>query len=264
MAALLATGLRALFLAMSCTFAAIAIYTYYNHPAYRKETYTTWLCAAITEFYIHMSPLALWVAYKESNFVRAAIWILAMIPSGSAGICGYIFIQFLKLSPQESAQDPIHHVLLRHEHKNCKSSSSSSSSSSMVASRTAFISLGCLMIAALVSAVYIAGSPFRMEVLLAPWVITTLIDSAFVTVTLSVWVFYKETSWLSASLWVILLICLGSLAVCAYMTKQLFLLSSHDPVYQVLLRDDNCATDAKVPLLSSSVDQFDRSSGQGN
>ncbi|CAI0440752.1 unnamed protein product, partial [Linum tenue] len=79
-----------------------------------------------------------------------------------------------------------------------------------------------------------------------------------------VWVFHKETSWLSASLWVILLICLGSLAVCAYMTKQLFHLSSHDPVYQVLLRDDNSATDAKVPLLSSSVDQFDRSSGQGN
>lgn len=31
--------------------------------------------------------------------------------------CVYIFIQFLKLSPEESLQDPVYHVLLRHESK---------------------------------------------------------------------------------------------------------------------------------------------------
>lgn len=31
--------------------------------------------------------------------------------------CAYIFAQFLKLSPQESLQDPIYHALLRHSSK---------------------------------------------------------------------------------------------------------------------------------------------------
>jgi hypothetical protein len=31
--------------------------------------------------------------------------------------CVYIFIQFLKLSPKESLQDPVYRVLLRHESK---------------------------------------------------------------------------------------------------------------------------------------------------
>ncbi|CAL1411688.1 unnamed protein product [Linum trigynum] len=94
-----------------------------------------------------------------------------------------------------------------------------------------------LVMAALLAVVVIVtdGSPFRTE-LLTPWMSATLIDFYVNVVALSVWVAYKETSWFSASTWIVLLICFGSATTCAYIAVQLFELSSQDPAYLVLLR----------------------------
>ncbi|CAL1373226.1 unnamed protein product [Linum trigynum] len=151
--------------------------------------------------------------------------------SGSVATGIYIFIQFLKLSPQESAQDPIYHVLLRPEHKRTEErrqqKNKKNSSSSVVRARIAFIVWACLMIAAVIYSVLAVGTPFRMEV----------------------WIAHKEESWLSVSLWVLLYICLGSLATCAYMAKQLFQLSSQDPLYLVLVKRNNRASKRTPPSL---------------
>ncbi|CAI0409801.1 unnamed protein product [Linum tenue] len=257
----LAGGLRTLLLVQACTFGPIIFHCYYAHPPFTKDTYTTWSCAAFIEIYIHMSYLAVWIAYKEPSFVHSAIWTFLIFLTGCTAICSYIFIQFLKLSPEESAQDPIYHVLLRHEHRNNEEEKGKKKSASVGVARAGFIVLTCLMVATLLYSLLTAGSPFREEVFLAPWVITTLIDHSYLSVVLLVWIAYKETSWLSVSLWMVLFICLGSLAFGAYMTKQLFQLTSQDPAYLVLLKRNHGRAD-RVPLLGSG--QASSGQGQGN
>ncbi|XP_027772476.1 uncharacterized protein LOC107018405 isoform X2 [Solanum pennellii] len=93
--------------------------------------------------------------------------------------------------------------------------------------------LGTLMYP-IVTGVY----PFRRDVF-TPWLTAAVIDFYVAVVTLSVWVAYKESSWLSAALWIILIICSGSVSTCAYIALQLFNLSSQDPVYLVLFSSRN-------------------------
>ncbi|CAN0928296.1 hypothetical protein LINGRAHAP2_LOCUS36403 [Linum grandiflorum] len=142
----------------------------------------------------------------------------------------------MKLSPQESAQDPIYHILLRHENKTLEERKGHQVP--VVVARIVFTILGCLMVATLVYTILTDGSPFRKE-LLTPWMWATLIDFYANIVVLSVWVAYKETSWFSASAWIILLICFGSATTCAYIASQLFQLSSQDPLYRVLLKKND-------------------------
>ncbi|KAK9220000.1 hypothetical protein WN943_008647 [Citrus x changshan-huyou] len=106
-------------------------------------------------------------------------------------------------------------------------------SSSVVIARIVFSVLGFLMLGTLIYTLLTDGSPFRKE-LLTPWMIATLIDFYINVAALSVWVAYKESSWVDAFFWIILFICLGSITTCAYIVLQLFHLSSQDPIYLVL------------------------------
>ncbi|KAG0584265.1 hypothetical protein KC19_3G197900 [Ceratodon purpureus] len=54
---------------------------------------------------------------------------------------------------------------------------------------------------------------------------------------MQVWVCYKESSLASRLLWVVLLICFGSITTCWYVAIELFKMSPEDPMYYVLLRD---------------------------
>ncbi|XP_050269300.1 uncharacterized protein LOC126713571 isoform X5 [Quercus robur] len=75
-------------------------------------------------------------------------------------------------------------------------------------------------------------------VLLRPpgkWMIATLVDFYINVVALSVWVYYKESSWISAMIWIILLISFGSITTSVYIALKLFQLTSQDPIYLVLL-----------------------------
>ncbi|XP_078177539.1 uncharacterized protein LOC144572018 [Carex rostrata] len=102
------------------------------------------------------------------------------------------------------------------------------SSMSFVLYRILFVVLGCLMVGTLIYTTVTDGSPFRAE-LLIPWLITTLIDFYVNVVALSVWVAYKESSWISSVIWIVLLVCFGSAATCAYIVTKLFEISNQDP-----------------------------------
>ncbi|KAL5713189.1 hypothetical protein ACHQM5_015291 [Ranunculus cassubicifolius] len=109
---------------------------------------------------------------------------------------------------------------------------------SVTAARILFIALGCLQLGALIYTLVTDGSPFRSE-LLTPWMEALLVDFYINVVAISVWIVYKEAHWISALVWIILLICFGSVTTCAYIVVQLFQLSSQDPLYLVLLNSRN-------------------------
>ncbi|WMV27159.1 hypothetical protein MTR67_020544 [Solanum verrucosum] len=171
-----------------------------------------------------------WVVYKESNWITAILWVVLLVCLGSIATCGYIVLQFLKLSTQESLQDPIYFVLLRRQEK---TETEQQRKCSLLTARILFPALGCLMLGTLIYTIVTDGSPFRRDVF-TPWLTATVIDFYVGVVALSVWVAYKESSWLSAAFWIILIICSGSISTCAYIALQLFNLSSQDPVYLVL------------------------------
>ncbi|KAJ0025727.1 hypothetical protein Pint_07855 [Pistacia integerrima] len=257
----LASVLKTLFFMLCCLMIVTLGYTISTDGLpFRKDLLTPWMAATLVDFYINVVPLAAWVSYKESNWISAIIWIILLVCLGSITTCAYIFIQFLKLSPQESLQDAMYHVLLRNPIKYVQISSeiylSNNSmehkrkNSPVVAARILFGVLGLLMLGTLVYTILTDGSPFRKE-LLTPWMSATLIDFYINVVALSiinalcfyvlfqVWVAYKESSWFNAFLWVILLICFGSISTCVYIVQQLWCLRSEDPLCLILLNTSN-------------------------
>ena len=55
-----------------------------------------------------------------------------------------------------------------------------------------------------------------------PWMRATLWDFYANVLVIFVWVCYKEKNWLLKILWLLLLVCLGSIASCAFVLIQLF------------------------------------------
>lgn len=58
-----------------------------------------------------------------------------------------------------------------------------------------------------------------------PWMRATLFDFYANVLVIFLWVCYKEDSYLSKIIWLILLVCLGSIASCIYILIQLFKLN---------------------------------------
>ncbi|CAI0455983.1 unnamed protein product [Linum tenue] len=255
--ALMAAGLSTLFPSMVCFVLGAWIYVMCTDGLTVQDFFTPWMAGFFVDFYIYVFPFALWVLYKESNLLLVPVWILLLICTGSMGAGSFTFVQFLKLSPQEAADDPIYHALLRPEHKygsvllsvEVQKGKQQHSPMLVVAACIVFTSLVGVMIATLICSVVIQGSPFRKEIL-TPAMAANLIDMCANFIALSVWVAYKETSWLSASLWIAVLILPGGIA--AYIATQLFQLSSHDPLYLVLVKKNRSRRATRVPLLSSA------------
>ncbi|ESW15592.1 hypothetical protein PHAVU_007G085100 [Phaseolus vulgaris] len=229
-----ATGLRTLFTVVGLLMLATLLYTLFTDGLpFRKELLTPWMGATLIDFYINVVALGIWVAYKESNFISSILWIVLLVCFGSITTSAYIVVQFLKLSSQESSQDPMYYVLLRHPNKN--DTAPQRKHSSVMILRILFSILGAVMLVTLVYTLVTDGSPFRVE-LLTPWLVATLVDFYINVVALAVWVAYKESSWISAIFWIILLICFGSITTCFYIAWQLFQISAQDPAYLVLVQ----------------------------
>ncbi|KAK1259784.1 hypothetical protein QJS04_geneDACA025016 [Acorus gramineus] len=107
------------------------------------------------------------------------------------------------------------------------------------------------MSATLIYTICTDGSPFRRE-LLTPWMVATLVDFYINVFAIAVWVAYKEQTWITALLWIVMLVCLGSITTCAYIVVQLFHLSSNDPVQDSLLRETD-RVDRKLKIRCSVV-----------
>ena len=71
-----------------------------------------------------------------------------------------------------------------------------------------------------------------------PWAVATLYDAYFGFITFWVWVAYKErTMWLRL-LWLVLILCLGNIAMSFYMLLQLHRLKSEDSLETLLQRNE--------------------------
>ena len=68
-----------------------------------------------------------------------------------------------------------------------------------------------------------------------PWAVATLYDAYFGFITFWVWVAYKESTWWSRLLWLILILGLGNIAMSLYVLIQLFRLKP-DQSAEALLR----------------------------
>ncbi|KAJ6730665.1 hypothetical protein OIU85_021459 [Salix viminalis] len=229
MAIPLSNGLRALFLVLGCLMVATLTYTIYvDGSPFRRDLLTPWMIATLVDFYINTIALATWISYKESNFITATVL------DSSANM--------LRKHYNESLQDPLYHVLLRQEIKGVEQKAKQSA---VVTLRIAFSILGFLMLGTLIYTLITDGSPFRKE-LLTPWMTATLIDFYINVVALSVWVAYKESSWISVFVWILLLICFGSITTSAYIVKQLLQLTSQDPAYLILFNRGNRAENRAI------------------
>ncbi len=69
-----------------------------------------------------------------------------------------------------------------------------------------------------------------------PWMTATLKDFYTNTVVLFAWVAYKERRYAAKALWLVLFVCLGSIAVTFYVLLQLFRLKPGQGAEHVLLR----------------------------
>ena len=68
----------------------------------------------------------------------------------------------------------------------------------------------------------------------SPWSMAALYDAYFGFITFYVWVAYKEQSWTARVVWFLLIICLGNIAMSAYVLIQLFRLNHDEPAAAVL------------------------------
>lgn len=103
--------------------------------------------------------------------------------------------------------------------------------------RILFVSLFVYMVYVVIST-SIESNLFREWSYLGsiPWMTATLKDFYTNTVVLFSWVAYKERSYAQKLLWLILFVCLGSIAVTFYVLVQLFKLKPGEEIESVLLR----------------------------
>lgn len=227
-------ALKTVFIALGTVMVATLLYTLaIDGLPFRKDLLTPWMTATLVDFYIIIFVLVVWLIYKQSSWLAAVIWIILLVCLGSITTCTYITIQLFKLSAEESAHDPMYHLLLRQKDKK---DAFSGSSFQLISAKIIFSALGCLMLGTLVYTLFTYGSPFNKK-LLTPWMVATLIDFYINVAVLSVWVGYKEPSWFNTVVWIVLLISFGSIVTCGYVVRQLFLLSPKDPLYLVLLNN---------------------------
>ena len=67
-----------------------------------------------------------------------------------------------------------------------------------------------------------------------PWMRATLWDFYANLFIITLWMFYKEKSISLKSIWVILFVCLGSIATCTYVLIKLFKLKAGDGVEELI------------------------------
>ncbi|KAI3757447.1 hypothetical protein L6452_04984 [Arctium lappa] len=213
------------------------------------DIHARWMVAALIDFYIHVAIIGAWVVYKESSRIRAAVLILFLITLGSITTCTYIVVLLFKLSPEESSKDPLYFVLARHQKRDV---SGHRRGPSVVTARIIFSALGCLMLGTFIYTLIVDGSPFRAQVF-TPCMIGATTDFYFNVVVLSVWVAYKESSWISAFLWILSIVCFGSITTCVYMLRQLFYLSPDQPVSLIIFNSSNRDLQLSDPLLMANA-----------
>jgi hypothetical protein len=130
------------------------------------------------------------------------VWVVLLFCFGSAATCAYIVMKLFEVTPAGPSQDPLDLLFIR------QGNLSQRKCSFVIIGRIIFSILGIFMAAVVTYTVITDGLPFRKE-LLTPWMAATLIDFYINIFAISVWVAHKESSWISTTIWIVLLICFG-------------------------------------------------------
>jgi len=69
-----------------------------------------------------------------------------------------------------------------------------------------------------------------------PWFIATLFDTYWAFFTFYLWLAYKESCWISSTLWLVAVVLLGNIAMSIYCLIQLFRIAPNATVESVLVR----------------------------
>ncbi|XP_022939437.1 uncharacterized protein LOC111445347 isoform X4 [Cucurbita moschata] len=196
-------GWRIVFVVLACTMATSIAYTIaIDGSPFRTENFSRLMVATIIDISISTVAIATWISYKEPNWIASTIWIVFLVCLGSITTCAYILCQLWQLSSHESFKDIMYHVLI-----NRKGMEQHRKHSNVMIAKIIYSVLGCLMAVNLVY-LFSDGRPFRKEIF-TPWMVTTLIDYFILVTVLSIWMFYKEESWLTAIFWIVLVQTLG-------------------------------------------------------
>jgi len=83
----------------------------------------------------------------------------------------------------------------------------------------------------------------RPELLSDPWFHATLCDAYFGFFTFYAWVFYKETCPGRRTLWFVLIMLLGNMAMAVYVLLQIRKIDKDAPMSQLLLRSKSCTAE---------------------
>nr|XP_043614260.1 uncharacterized protein LOC122586326 [Erigeron canadensis] len=208
-----------------------------------------WMQVGLLGFLINLSPITVWYFYKESKWIMRVMFMYILFFFGSFTMCGYILQQFFKLSPEQTLKDPLFFVLARPQNRDdAMGASNRRGGFSVVTASIIYVSLGCLMLIFPVFAWITDGSPFRAQVF-SPCMVTLLIDLCIQAVVYSVWIGYKESSWINAFFWILCIVCFGSIGLCGYIVRELYYLTPGQPVYFIFFNTSNRDVMLSDPLL---------------
>nr|XP_043624342.1 uncharacterized protein LOC122595925 [Erigeron canadensis] len=244
-------ALKWLFITMTCIMAAALVYLLaMDHYSSCFGLQLGWMQVLDIDIIIYFLFIAAWFFYKESGWIKAFVFFVLVLWCGSFVTCGYIVIQFFKLSSEESSKDPLYFVLAGHQKGDIMGHRKQHS---MVIAKVIVAVLGCYMLGILIYAFMINGMPFHMEIL-TPCMITGLIDIHIHNVVFTVWILYKESSWINAVLWILSVVCFGSVALCVYIARELFHLSPEQHVSFILFNKRSRDLMSSDPLLREHSD----------
>ncbi|PWA74733.1 hypothetical protein CTI12_AA249490 [Artemisia annua] len=247
MAASMAVALKALFSILTCvmvvTISQLIVTDFYKSCVDPKAW---WMMTAIANYCVYIVIVTIWFFYKESSWIKTLFFPVAMFFLGSIISCGYIAMQFFKLSPAESSKNPVFFVLARHQKGDVVGHTRRHS---LVIAKVIVAALGCFMLGFLIHAIIVDGSPFHAQ-MLTPCMRCTLIDTLIEIVVFSVWIAYKESSWTSAIVWILLSQCSGSIGLCVYLLRELNRLSPQQHISLILFSQSDRDLMSSDPLLT--------------
>ncbi|GJV39152.1 RNA-directed DNA polymerase, eukaryota [Tanacetum coccineum] len=230
-------ALKTLFVVMTCIMAAALVYLFaMDRFASCFNQSDWWIRMAECDVTIYFLLVVAWFYYKELNWIKTLVFTVVIIFLGSFATCAYIVLQLYKLSPEESSKDPIYYVLARRQQEGDVMAHTRQYS---VPIAKAIIAIcDCYMLGVLICAIIFDGSPFQVQVL-TPCMITSFFDIHIHIVVFSLWIAYKESDWINAVVWILLLISFRSFALSVYVIRELFYLSPEQPLSRVLFNQKN-------------------------
>lgn len=192
---------------------------------------------------------AAWFYYKESGWIKTVIYFLVIQIVGSVVTIPYILYQFSKLSPEELSKNPIYFVLARRKEREQERTKGIS----VTTARAIYCTLGVLLLAVLIYTITLDIIKFY-AVPVTPCLFTFMVDIYIYGVLFAVWIAYKESSWISAFMWILSIVLTQTLSMIIYIVWELFKLSPDEPTSHILFNIKDKDFQSSDPPLMSHAD----------